>query len=391
MKRFSAQYIFTNDGPPLVRGIVTTGDDGTIVSVEDTGGSLPELHSTGFYNGIIIPGFVNCHCHTELSYMHGKIAPGTGLGGFLSSLTGLRSSFAGDPLKAIEAADRKMSDEGVVLCADICNSTHSFSTKQKSRIRYISLLEVFGIDPGAAEKRMNDIEKVALSAGEHKLEWYIVPHSVYSVSAPLFRLIRDITKSNRVTSVHFIESEDEKQLVGTSTGNLMDAYRHILNPSAVIMPVADHVSAVTEEITSSGNLILVHNTFISADEVEKLKSRKNLFYCLCPGSNRFISNSVPPARLLKDKGCEIAIGTDSLSSNDRLDMVHEIRILQEEFPDISLEILVKWATLGGAKALSYENEFGRIKPGTKPGLVLISDADLNEMKLLPSSKSVRLI
>ena len=154
MKYFSAQYIFTNNGPPLKRGIITTDDDGTIISVEDTGGILPERHSLEFYNGIIVPGFVNCHCHLELSWMKDRIPEQTGLGGFLSTLTGIRSGGVDESDKAIASADRSMADEGVVLCADICNSSSTFSVKKKGRIRYINFLEVFGIDPASAEKRL---------------------------------------------------------------------------------------------------------------------------------------------------------------------------------------------------------------------------------------------
>src|SRR5512140_2172534 len=122
MKHFSAQYIFTNNGPPLKRGIITTDDTGMIISVEDTAGILPERHSLEFYNGIIVPGFVNCHCHLELSWLAGRIPQGTGLGGFLSAVTGIMSAGSDDAERAIESADRSMADEGVVLCADICNS-----------------------------------------------------------------------------------------------------------------------------------------------------------------------------------------------------------------------------------------------------------------------------
>ena len=79
MKHFSAQYIFTNTGSPLKRGIISVNDDGIICKVEDTGGSLSEKKSVEFHNGIIIPGFVNCHCHLELSHMKDLIPPGTGL------------------------------------------------------------------------------------------------------------------------------------------------------------------------------------------------------------------------------------------------------------------------------------------------------------------------
>jgi aminodeoxyfutalosine deaminase len=391
MKYFSAQYIFTNDGPPLKRGIITTDDEGTVIKVEDTGGEVTERHSLNFYNGIIVPGFVNCHCHLELSYMKGQIPRGTGLGGFLSGVTGLRGKLTDDPLKAIENADRAMTAEGIVLCADICNSTHTFRTKQKSSIRYISLLEVFGIDANAAGKRMAEIGKVAESAAGHGLEWYYVPHSVYSVSLPLFGLLKEKSSSNRVTSVHFMESEDENQLLKNKTGKLMDAYRMILSPSTELKTPLGHVSAITDEITASGSLILVHCTFTGSEEIEKLRKRKDLYYCLCPGSNSYISGKIPPLDLLMTENCDIVIGTDSLSSNDSLSILNELKILQQEYPATTLQELIKFATLNGARALGADDTFGAIRPGMKPGLVLIRDTDLANLKLLPGSAPVRII
>ena len=69
MRKLSAQYIFTNTGAPLKRGIITVDDDGFIIDVEDTNGFLTEKSSVEFYNGVITPGFVNCHCHLELSHL----------------------------------------------------------------------------------------------------------------------------------------------------------------------------------------------------------------------------------------------------------------------------------------------------------------------------------
>lgn len=72
MKCFAAQYIITGTGKRLKRAVITTENDGTIISIEDTTGALKEKHSTEFYNGIIVPGFVNAHCHLELSHLKGR-------------------------------------------------------------------------------------------------------------------------------------------------------------------------------------------------------------------------------------------------------------------------------------------------------------------------------
>jgi aminodeoxyfutalosine deaminase len=115
MKRFSAQYVITNTTPPLKRAIITTEDDGTIISIEDTGGRLKEEYSIEFHNGIIIPGFVNCHCHLELSHMHGIIDEGTGLGGFIEQVRGGRDNNRERVAQMVLSADSSMYKEGIVL------------------------------------------------------------------------------------------------------------------------------------------------------------------------------------------------------------------------------------------------------------------------------------
>jgi cytosine/adenosine deaminase-related metal-dependent hydrolase len=391
MRFFSAHYAITNDGPPLKRPVIRTENDGTILSVENTFGKLPERHSLEFYNGIIVPGFVNCHCHLELSWMKGRIPQRTGLNGFLTALNSIRDEEGKNNLQAMVNADMVMANEGVIICADICNTTATFEIKKKSRIRYLSLLEVFGIDSAKAQKRIDEIIQVANKADEEMIKWQLVPHSFYSVSVPLLRMIREKSMSNRVTSVHFLESQDEISFLSLHAGPLMDAYRLILSPASVLSTVRDHTSAVLEEITPSGNLLLVHNIFIDKIIINNLKNRDGIFYCLCPNSNRYICGNIPPLRLLVDEKCNIVTGTDSLSSNFGLSIMSELKTLQKEFPETGLEELIRWATINGARALGEEAYTGSIEPGKRPGLVLIENLDLIKMKLLPASFARRII
>lgn len=391
MKYFSAQYIITNTGRPLKRGIICTRDDGTVISVDDYDGDLPQKHSLEYHNGIIIPGFVNCHCHLELSWMKGNVKGGGGLGAFLTDLNSLRDSSSGDYTRAISDASCLMEKEGVVLCADLCNSSRSFAVKKKNRIKYISLLEVFGYDPQKAAKRAEEISDLASRADKEMIPWQIVPHSVYSVSKPLFRLLRKMSENNTVTSIHFLESEDEAEMLSGRSGRLMEAYRRFLSPASAHDTITDHTTAVLEEITSSGNLLLVHNTFISREIIKKLKQRKGIYYCLCPNSNRYISGVLPPVKMLREENCDLVVGTDSLASNSRLSMIEELKTLQQVSPETGMPELVRWATLNGARALGEEKFTGSIEPGKKPGLVLIKNADLVNMRLLPESTAIRLI
>ena len=390
MKRFSAQYTITNTGPILKRAVITINDDGTIAGVEDTMGSLQEHHSVEFYNGIIIPGFVNCHCHLELSHLKGKIEPGGGLGDFIQHIRSIREAETDSKSRSIASADKDMYDEGVNLCADICNTPDSFNIKKASRVKYKNLLEVFGIDPEKAGKRINEASLLAEIAKKLDLPYSIVPHSVYSVSLPLFRLIREKSGNNRLTSIHFMETEGEKEFLERKSGTIMESYKKSGLIPVSIHNAENHVSAILKEVTSNGNLLLVHNLYADRTTIRRIKERKNLFWCLCPGSNLFIENKIPPVDLFIEEGCDIVIGTDSLASNNKLSILEEIKTLQLNFPSLSIEELITWATVNGARALGEEENFGKIREGSKPGLLLLQNVDLVNMKLLPGSNVIRL-
>jgi aminodeoxyfutalosine deaminase len=391
MKLFSAQFIYTNCGPPLKRAVIATEDDGTIVSVTDTEGRLRETQSLEFHNGIIIPGFVNCHCHLELSHLKGSIARKGGLGGFIEQVRRTRENESINIAQSVNQADKDMYRAGIVLCADICNSTASFSIKKESRIKYLSLLEVFGIDPERAGRRMEEIERVAETAEEMKLPFCYVPHSVYSMSLSLLKLLREKSPGNNVTSIHFMETAGEKIFLENHSGPVFASFKRSGLVPARLETVKNHADAILNEITPGGNLILVHNTFADRSTIRTIMKRKNLYWCLCPNSNIYIEDKIPPLSMLMEEGCEIVIGTDSLASNDKLSILEEMKTLQLNFPAVSIKELVSWATINGAKALGMESEFGTIEAGKKPGLLLLQNIDLINMKLLPDSYITRLI
>jgi len=64
----SADWVVPVEGPPIRRGAVAIGDDGTIAAV----GSIDELGEGDRYrNAVILPGFVNAHSHLEYAVYGG--------------------------------------------------------------------------------------------------------------------------------------------------------------------------------------------------------------------------------------------------------------------------------------------------------------------------------
>jgi cytosine/adenosine deaminase-related metal-dependent hydrolase len=196
---------------------------------------------------------------------------------------------------------------------------------------------------------------------------------------------------NKVTSIHFMESASERLFLENHSGPLMKSFQKSGLVPLRLETVNNHIDAVLNEITPAGNLILVHNTFADRESIKAIRTRENLFWCLCPNSNIYIENKLPPLGLLIEEGCEIVIGTDSLASNQKLDILEELKTLQINFPSLSIEDLVRWSTVNGAVALGEEEFFGKLEAGKKPGLLLLQNVDLINMKLLPGSFVRRLI
>jgi len=384
----SAHYIVAQNAL-LKRGIITVVADGTIIDVEDTGGCLAETRSVEFYDGIIIPGFVNCHCHLELSTLKGSVPQHTGLPDFLAAMRRLGSAEK-DPSK-IRGADQRMYDNGVEVCADICNTDATFEIKKSSKIIYHNLIEVMGTNPAAASERITGAGRLVASSLEAGIPCSVVPHSAYTVSLPLLRMIKSFEPGSALSSMHFMESAGEGQLLSERSGNLASSLMvdGLLGPLGSV--ATSHLMAVEEGVENDRNLILVHNTFADPVTVGKLVERGNVFWCLCPNSNLYIENEFPPVKMLLSNGAVPVVGTDSLASNNDLDILGELKTLQKHFPDLNLTELVGWATINGAKALKVDNLYGSITPGKRPGLLLLEGPDLWGNRLLESSTIKRLI
>jgi len=390
MRRISAQYVLAGDGVLLRKGVITAEDDGLITGIYPQDENAKETASTEFYNGVVVPGFINCHCHLELSHMASRIERGTGLGRFIAAVNSGRRSESTEIVSAALKADRQMYDEGIVACGDISNDTLSFDIKKFSKIEYITFIEVFGSDETKAEKRISDALTVRAAADTAGLR-NLVPHAAYSVSQKLFSLIMENAGPGPVVSMHFLESPEERQALSLHQGPIIDSYRDLGINTGNMNPPAYHTDIAMWLADKASGVLLVHNTCITRAEAEKISEKGNISWCLCPSSNMYITGSMPPAGMLEDTAGEIVLGTDSLSSNNSLSILKEMKLLQDHFPHISFETLVRWATYNGAKALGLDRTVGSLTPGLRPGVLLIENMDLLNMKLLPQSRVRRLL
>ena len=136
-------------------------------------------------------------------------------------------------------------------------------------------------------------------------------------------------------------------------------------------------------------MILVHNVATTAEDLDQTTGGPELYFCLCPNANLYISGQLPDVELLTARGCRMVIGTDSLASNHRLSVLEELKTLQRAFPRLDTAELLGWATLNGARALQMEGRLGGFSPGKRPGVVLLTG--LEERRLGAATTARRLI
>lgn len=397
MRRIAATYIYPVNRPPVKNGILTCTDEGTIVNIEDGKGIISEQQGLEYYSGILVPGFVNTHCHLELSHLEGKIEKNTGIGGFIGKINQLRNQETDNKEKSIQVADRKMWAAGTAAVGDISNSTLTLETKKKSKINYHTFIESFGFHPTRAERAFDYAQFVQVQFKQHELANSIVPHSPYSVSKPLFEKIMEnaiIEKS--ILTIHNQESASESEFYKSGTGAIANHLTENLGIDISHWEPSGKSSLISilQYLPADNQILLVHNTFTTNEDLEELKkmrSSENTFFVLCPNSNLHIENQLPPVTLFREGNLNICIGTDSLASNRELSVLSEIITLQLQFPELKIDELLLWACFNGAKALKLEDTFGSFEIGKKPGVNLITGIDFKTMKLTDHSKVKRLI
>ncbi|RYZ47765.1 MAG: amidohydrolase, partial [Sphingobacteriales bacterium] len=109
------------------------------------------------------------------------------------------------------------------------------------------------------------------------------------------------------------------------------------------------------------------------DWIAEQRQGPELNWCLCPAANLYINNRLPQVDLFRDRGLQMVFGTDSLASNTDLDILAELKTLHRYFPGLTVETLLQWATINGARALGIEAEAGSFEAGKQPGIVWLQD------------------
>ena len=415
-RKFKADYLFTGEEIADPDSVLITTPEGIVQDIVPAAAAGSDVV---YYPGWLTPGFVNCHCHLELSHMRGVLPEGTGLVDFLASVmsrrkpdkrkpgtrpgergatgpaggTGTAPDVQADMInQAAATAEQEMLAGGIVACGDICNTADTVPVKTAGRMHYQNFIETMGFVEAGAPARFA-ASKAVFEAFETAFPGRnsIVPHAPYSVSPALFRMVADFP-GNGLLTIHSQETEAENEFYLTGKGDLLRLYAELgLDVSFFKGTGKRSLESFLPFFHQDQRLILVHDVATTAKDLGNIGASNGptLYFCLCPNANLYISGQLPDVGLLRRSGIPLVLGTDSLASNHHLDLLAEMKTLQQYFPQLETPTLLNWATACGAKALGVETTMGRFAKGMRPGVVSIVKTAAG--RLVKDSRARRLL
>ena len=274
-RRVTAEYIYTSSPAGVIRNGYVEYDeaDGTIVSVGEC------ADNEEITPGALAPGFVNGHCHIELSHLHGKFRKGTGMAGFIDQINELRD-WAGreEKTRLVKVWMDKMWAAGVSAMADISNDDASFEVKKSHDMYTRTFLEVFGSEPHMCDGVMAEVTALNEVADMAGIDAAPTPHSCYTMSPALLSASAAAGLARGFLSYHSQESQEEEDLLRTGSGAM---YENRKRSGMSTPPVTGESSlkyflqrlAVAAEAPYEQHILLVHNVCLAQDDIDAAKAK----------------------------------------------------------------------------------------------------------------------
>jgi cytosine/adenosine deaminase-related metal-dependent hydrolase len=375
---YRAKTLVTMDRPPIDDGAVAIEDErivavGRFAEVQAQGGRVNDLGEV-----VLLPGLINAHCHLDYTSLRGMIAPQRSFADWILQINGLRRDLSDDDyLESIGRGFEEARRWGTTTLANIESMPALLSRMAPPPLRTWWFAELIDVRPRLpAEEMIAD----SLHSFRNKQDWRggfgLSPHAPYTASPRLTRLAADAARqSNMLLTTHVAESQEEMEMFQAGRGPLFALLqslgRSMDDCGAGKTPLA--VMLEREIIDEGWNF--VHLNELTEEDFALLGAGPRFHVVHCPRSRRYFRHRPFALERLAEMGFNVCLGTDSLASNSSLSLFAEMRVVQEEHPDLSSERILRMATVNGARALRQEGALGKIRAGFLADLIALPIAD----------------
>lgn len=378
--RYHARWVLPITQPPIENGTVVE-TDGVITYVGPRFGA-PAGDDYNLGEAVLLPGLVNTHTHLELTAMRGFLED-LCFSDWIEKLRQSRNEIM-DGAALLDSARLGIVEgveAGITTFADTCSSGVVMQAMREAGVRGFMYQEVFGPDPAQADVAMRELESriEELTVDQTELvKLGVSPHAPYTVSDPLYDAAARFANSRRLPlAMHIAESEPEFELVARGTGDFAERWKR--RGIAVSPRSRSPIALLEERGTLERGPLLIHCVRVDAADIEIIARRK-CSVAHCPASNAKFGHGIAPLLPLIAAGIRVGLGSDSVASNNRMDILDEARLAvlvhraaTGRHDAFGAHEALQLATIGGARALGIDSLVGSLETG--------KDADLAAFRI----------